>query len=117
MDDHYGYHTDHPLLKLLNLRDNLLTFKQVGNETIQQIWLKFQSTLQPFPSHGMYDKTLLECFYWGLGPEKRSIVDRFFEGGMLHQPYEVVATLLDGRYPPFAEDSPNYPMANSEDEE
>uniref|UniRef100_M1DIR1 Integrase core domain containing protein n=1 Tax=Solanum tuberosum TaxID=4113 RepID=M1DIR1_SOLTU len=29
-NESYGYQTDHRLLKLLNLRDNLLTFKQVG---------------------------------------------------------------------------------------
>ena len=75
MDDHYGYHTNHPLLKLLNLRNNLLTFKQVGDEIIQDMWLKFQAWLQRCPSHGKADKALLECFYWGLGPENRSIED------------------------------------------
>ncbi len=96
MDNHFGYHTDHQFLKLLNLRDNLLTFKQVGDETIQEMWLKFQTMLQPCLSHGMTDEGLLECFYRGLGFENRSIADQLCEGGMLHQPYEVVAKLLDG---------------------
>uniref|UniRef100_M1DTJ7 Uncharacterized protein n=1 Tax=Solanum tuberosum TaxID=4113 RepID=M1DTJ7_SOLTU len=96
MDDHYGYHTDHPLLKLLNLMDNLPTFKQAANDTIQEMRLKFQSVLQPCLSHEISDKMLLECFYRGLGPEYRSIAYQPFESGMLHQPYEVVTTLFDG---------------------
>uniref|UniRef100_M1DDY4 Uncharacterized protein n=1 Tax=Solanum tuberosum TaxID=4113 RepID=M1DDY4_SOLTU len=60
------------------------------------MWLKFQSVLQPCPSHGMCDKTLLECFCRALGPENRSMANQLFEGGMLHHPYEFVATLLDG---------------------
>ncbi|WMV08398.1 hypothetical protein MTR67_001783 [Solanum verrucosum] len=60
------------------------------------MWLKFRAVLQPCPSHGMTDKGLLECFYRGLGPENRDIADQLCEGDMLHQPYEVVAKLLDG---------------------
>ena len=96
MDDHYGYHTNHPLLKLLNFMDTLLTFKQEGEETISDKWQKFQAVPQPRPSHGMTDKALLECFYRGLGPENRSIDDQICDGGMLYQPYEVVEKLLDG---------------------
>jgi len=95
MDEHYGYHTDHPLLKLLNLRDNLLTFKQVGEETILELWQRFKAILQTYPSHGMTDKTLLDCFYQGLEPENRSIAEPLFKGGMLNEPYVVIATLLD----------------------
>jgi len=96
MEYHYGLHTDHPLLKLLNLRDNLLTFKQVGDETLEEMWLKFQTILSPCPSHGMTDKALLECFYRSLGPENRSKVNQLFTGGVLCQPYEGIANTLDG---------------------
>uniref|UniRef100_M1DDY2 Uncharacterized protein n=1 Tax=Solanum tuberosum TaxID=4113 RepID=M1DDY2_SOLTU len=44
--------------------------------------LKFQAVLQPFPSHGITDKGLLECFYRGLGPENRGIADQLCEGGL-----------------------------------
>uniref|UniRef100_M1DDL9 Uncharacterized protein n=1 Tax=Solanum tuberosum TaxID=4113 RepID=M1DDL9_SOLTU len=52
--------------------------------------------LEPCLSHGMTDKALMECFYRGLGPKNRSIADQPFTGGVLHQPYEVVANFLDG---------------------
>lgn len=96
MDNHYGYQMDHPLLKLLNPSDNHLTFKQAGDETIQEMWLKLQSVLQPCPSHGMIDKPLFECFYRGLGPKNISNVDQIFKGGMLHHPYDFVTKLLSG---------------------
>ena len=95
-NESYGYQTDHPLLKLFNLRDNLLTFKQIGGETVQEIWLKFQPVLHPCTDHGMSDNVLLECFSRVLGPENRSNVDQLFVGGMLNQSYEVVVELLDG---------------------
>ena len=44
----------------------------------------------------MPDKMLIECFYKGLGPENGSIADQLFAGGLIQQPYEVVAQLLDG---------------------
>uniref|UniRef100_M1E126 Uncharacterized protein n=1 Tax=Solanum tuberosum TaxID=4113 RepID=M1E126_SOLTU len=44
----------------------------------------------------MTDKGVLECFNRGLGLKNRDIADQICEGGMLHQPYEVVAKLLDG---------------------
>uniref|UniRef100_M1DPG0 Uncharacterized protein n=1 Tax=Solanum tuberosum TaxID=4113 RepID=M1DPG0_SOLTU len=43
----------------------------------------------------MPDETLLDCFYQGLEPENRSIAEHLFKGGMLNQPYVVIATLLD----------------------
>lgn len=52
MDDHYGYHTDHPLLKLLNFTDNLLTFKLEVEEKITSIWVMFKKLLEPYSSHG-----------------------------------------------------------------
>ena len=82
MDNHYGYHTDHPLVKLLNLMDNVLSLKQVGDETIQEMWLKFQVALQTYPTHGMTNKALQERFYWGLGRGNKSNVDI-----LLHQWY------------------------------
>jgi len=59
MDNHYGYHTNHPLLKLLNLGDKLLTFKHAGEETILEMWLRFKAILQTCSSHEMPNKT-----YW-----------------------------------------------------
>uniref|UniRef100_M1DVB2 Integrase core domain containing protein n=1 Tax=Solanum tuberosum TaxID=4113 RepID=M1DVB2_SOLTU len=44
----------------------------------------------------MPDILLLECFYRGIGPENRSIVDQLSTGCLTQQPYEVVAQLLDG---------------------
>uniref|UniRef100_M1DFD6 Uncharacterized protein n=1 Tax=Solanum tuberosum TaxID=4113 RepID=M1DFD6_SOLTU len=43
----------------------------------------------------MPEKLPLECFYRGLGPEIRSIVNQLFAGCLTQQPYEVVAQLLD----------------------
>lgn len=86
---------DHPLLKLLTLRDNLLKFRKEGEESIPNLWLKFKEILQPYPSHWMSNKKLLDCFYRGILPKNRSIDEQLFEVSMLNQPYKVIATLLD----------------------
>uniref|UniRef100_M1DZD8 Integrase core domain containing protein n=1 Tax=Solanum tuberosum TaxID=4113 RepID=M1DZD8_SOLTU len=84
--------SDPPACKMI-LRRNT---PQVGDEMIQEMWLKLQAVLQPCSSHWMTDKGLLECFYRGLGPENRGITDELCKGGMLHQPYEVIAKFFDG---------------------
>lgn len=35
------------------------------------MWLKFQTVRQPFPTDGMIDKILLECFYRDLDMKKK----------------------------------------------
>lgn len=63
IDEHYGCHKNHSLLMLFHLRDSLLTFKQTDENTILEIWLRFKEILQTCPSHGIPDKTLLDCLY------------------------------------------------------
>ena len=94
IDDHYGYHMDHPMLKLQNFRVNLLTFKQYVEEPITELWLRFKEISQTCLSSRMQDKTLFDCFYKGLKPESRRIVEHIFEGGMMSKPYKVAATFL-----------------------
>uniref|UniRef100_M1DQP7 Uncharacterized protein n=1 Tax=Solanum tuberosum TaxID=4113 RepID=M1DQP7_SOLTU len=91
-----GYQMDHPLLRLLNLRDNLLMFKQLGGKTIHEMWSRFKAILQQCLTDGMPDKLLLECFYRGFGPENRSAANKLVATCLIQQPYEVVAQLLDG---------------------
>ena len=62
---------------------------------ITELWLRFNEILQTCPSHGMPDKTLLDCFYRGLEPNNRRIAKNLFEGGMMSQPYQVFAILLN----------------------
>ena len=59
------------------------------------MWMKFQKILQVCSSHGMTSKTLLECYYKGFGPEKRSMDDQICERDVIRQPYDVVAKILD----------------------
>lgn len=59
-DEQYGCHTNHPLLKLLKLRDILLTSKQSWEETISEMCLSFEQILQTCLME--CDKKLLDCF-------------------------------------------------------
>uniref|UniRef100_M1DWE3 Putative plant transposon protein domain-containing protein n=1 Tax=Solanum tuberosum TaxID=4113 RepID=M1DWE3_SOLTU len=48
-----------------------------------------------FPTHGIRDKMLLDCFYGGLGPENRGVADQLSPVGLIRQPYAIVSQLLD----------------------
>lgn len=72
-----------------------MTFKQVGKESIREMWQNIQAVLQQCLYDRMTDKALLECFYQDLGHENRNIAYKLYVGGILHNPYENVAKLLD----------------------
>ena len=77
MDDHYGCHTDHPLLKVLNLRDNRLTFKPVGKETILERWLRLKENLQTCKPNGVRGMKLLDYFRQGLNLKIKELLSTF----------------------------------------
>uniref|UniRef100_M1DC90 Integrase core domain containing protein n=1 Tax=Solanum tuberosum TaxID=4113 RepID=M1DC90_SOLTU len=75
-----GDQMDHPLLRLMILRDNIQTFKQLEGKTIHELWPRLKALLQQCLTHEIPDKMLLECFYKGLGPEHKKVVDQLSPG-------------------------------------
>ena len=89
-----GKPMDHPHLRLMVLRDNILTFKQLEGETFHEFWPIFEALLQQCLTHGILDEMLLDCFYIGLSPENRILANQYSSGCLIWQPYETVAQLL-----------------------
>jgi len=54
---------DHPPLKMMMLRDNILSFNKLEGESVYELWQRFKALLQQCPTHGIPDKMLLECLY------------------------------------------------------
>uniref|UniRef100_M1D8I3 Retrotransposon gag protein n=1 Tax=Solanum tuberosum TaxID=4113 RepID=M1D8I3_SOLTU len=54
---------DHPPLKMMMLRYNILSFNKLKGESVYELWQRFKSILQQCPTHGISDKMLLECLY------------------------------------------------------
>uniref|UniRef100_M1DS26 Integrase core domain containing protein n=1 Tax=Solanum tuberosum TaxID=4113 RepID=M1DS26_SOLTU len=52
-------------------------------------------SMDGFPTHGIRDKMLLDCFYRGLGLENRGVAGQLSPVGLIRQPYAVVSQLLD----------------------
>ncbi|XP_049372836.1 uncharacterized protein LOC125837808 [Solanum verrucosum] len=67
---------DHPPLKMMMLRDNLISFSKLKGESVYEFWQTFKPFLQRCPTHGIPDKMPLECLYpeseEGLRDESRS---------------------------------------------
>ncbi|WMV08775.1 hypothetical protein MTR67_002160 [Solanum verrucosum] len=82
---------DHPPLRLMNLRDNILTFKQLEGDTIHELWPRFKALLQQCPTDGIPDKMLLECFYRGLA----QLLDRMAKTNKETEKDQQLATLLN----------------------
>ena len=95
MEDHCRLHIDQPLLNVLNLREYLITFNKVGDETLKYVWFKFQKVLASCPSQWMINKAYLQSFYRGTTTETRGIIDQSFLGDIPLNSYEVVAQTID----------------------
>uniref|UniRef100_M1DUU0 Uncharacterized protein n=1 Tax=Solanum tuberosum TaxID=4113 RepID=M1DUU0_SOLTU len=66
-----GDQMDHSPLRMMILRDNILSFRQIE------------------------DNMLLDCFYKGLGPKNRGVADQMSLGGFTRLPYAIATQLLD----------------------
>uniref|UniRef100_M1DE03 Uncharacterized protein n=1 Tax=Solanum tuberosum TaxID=4113 RepID=M1DE03_SOLTU len=138
-DEHYGYHTYHPLLKLLNLRDNLLTFKQAVEETISELWWRFKAIVeennfslreckQGNRHEGVQSNDTSSLIQQKLDEHDKKLNDMKDNIDMLNEvttsnsmtiPLKdaQLTHLMTDHYPPFTEDSPNYTMGDFEDKE
>uniref|UniRef100_M1DVP4 Integrase core domain containing protein n=1 Tax=Solanum tuberosum TaxID=4113 RepID=M1DVP4_SOLTU len=54
---------DQPPLKMMMLRDNILSFNKLEGESVYELWQRLKALLQQCPTHGIPDKMLLECLY------------------------------------------------------
>uniref|UniRef100_M1DN23 Putative plant transposon protein domain-containing protein n=1 Tax=Solanum tuberosum TaxID=4113 RepID=M1DN23_SOLTU len=80
---------------MVKLGLQIQNFKSLGGELLHEIWLRFKKLLLHCPTHGILDNLLLQYFYWSLDPVNKSLSDQLVHGGLMRQPYELAALLLD----------------------
>ncbi|XP_049405185.1 uncharacterized protein LOC125868605 [Solanum stenotomum] len=85
-----------PPSKMMTIRDSIQTFKRMNGEPLHKTWLRFKKWVQHCPTHGLPYNVLLQYFYRSLDSVNKGVADQHLPGGLMQQPYAVVAQLLDG---------------------
>ena len=65
----------YPPVKILQNRNNILSFRKNENEHVAMAWDRIKLMLRTCPSHGVNEWTLLHSFYNGLNYMSRNILD------------------------------------------
>ena len=65
----------YPPVKILQNRNNILSFRQNKNEHIAMAWDRIKLMLRTCPSYGVNEWTILHYFYNGLNYMSRNILD------------------------------------------
>ena len=65
----------YPPAKIIQLRSNIMNFKQLDNEHIAQAWERMKSLVKNCPTHGLTTWMVIQTFYAGLSFTSRNLLD------------------------------------------
>ncbi|XP_015166988.1 uncharacterized protein [Solanum tuberosum] len=81
---------------MMNLRDNIQSFKRLEGDPIHETWLRFKKVVLQCPTHGLPDNIFLQYFYRCLDSVNKGVADQLSSVGLMQQPHIIAAQLLDG---------------------
>src|SRR3954468_14272216 len=64
----------HPA-KVIQLRSNIMNFRQLDNEHVAQAWERMKTIFKNFPTHGLTTWMVIQTFYAGLNFTSRNMLD------------------------------------------
>src|SRR4051812_39282947 len=65
----------YPPAKIIQLRSNIMNFKQLDNEHVAQAWERMKTLVKNFPTHGLTTWMVIQTFYAGLNFTSRNFLD------------------------------------------
>ena len=65
----------YPPAKIIQLRSNIMNFKQFDNEHVAQDWERMKSLVKNCPTHGVTTWMVIQTFYAGLKLSSRNLLD------------------------------------------
>ncbi|XP_063946016.1 uncharacterized protein LOC135151483 [Daucus carota subsp. sativus] len=83
------------MAKTAALRNAITQFSQLSGETFCEAWERYKEMLRKCPHHGMPDWMVINCFYNGLGPQSRPMLDAASGGALLTKSYEEAYELIE----------------------
>src|SRR3954463_14144381 len=85
----------YPPSKIIQLRSNIMNFKQLDNEHVAQAWERIKSLVKKFPTHGLTTWMVIQTFYAGLNFTSRNLLDSAARGTFMSTTLGAATKLLD----------------------
>ncbi|KAL8123876.1 hypothetical protein AgCh_011756 [Apium graveolens] len=84
-----------PMAKTTALRNAITQFAHQMGESLCKAWERYKEMLRKCPHHGMSDWMIINCFYNGLGPQSRPMLDAASGGALWEKSYEEAYDLIE----------------------
>src|SRR3954470_5161041 len=85
----------YPPAKIIQLRSNIMNFRQLDNEHVSQAWEHMKTVLKNFPTHGLTTWMVIQTFYVGLNFTSRNLLDSAAGGTFMSTTLGSATKLLD----------------------
>src|SRR4051812_35685329 len=85
----------YPPAKIIQLRSNIMNFKQLDNEYLAQAWEQMKSLVKKCPTHGLTTWMVIQTFYAGLNFTSRNLLDSATRGTFMSTRLGAATKLLD----------------------
>jgi hypothetical protein len=84
-----------PISKVVSLRKEVLTFRQLEDESFDKSWDRFNELVDIGPDLSIPDPILLQHFYVGLSKDSRESLDLSSGGAFLHLPISEARAMIE----------------------
>ena len=85
----------YPPAKIIQLRSNIMNFKQLDNEHVAQAWERMKSLVKNCPTHGLTTWMVIQTFYAGLNFTSRNLLDSAAGGTFMSTTLGAATKLLN----------------------
>jgi len=85
----------YPPAKIIQLRSNIMNFRQLDNEHVAQAWERMKSLVKNCPTHGLTTWMVIQTFYAGLNFASRNLLDSTTGGTFMSTTLSAATKLLD----------------------
>src|ERR1043165_9664229 len=85
----------YPRAKIIQLRSNIMNFRQSGNEHVAQAWERMKTLFKNCPTHGLTTWMVIQTFYAGLNFTSRNLLDSAAGGTFMSTTLGAATKLLD----------------------
>jgi hypothetical protein len=85
----------YPSAKIIDLRSDIMKFRQFDNEHVAQAWERMKSMIKNCPTHGLTTWMIIQTFYAGLNFSLRYLLDSAAGGTFMSITLGATTKLLD----------------------
>src|SRR3954463_10827339 len=85
----------YPPAKIIQLRSNIMNFRQLDNEHVAQAWERIKSLVNNCPTHGLTTWMVIQTLYVGLNFTSRNLLDSAAAGTFMSTTLGAATKILD----------------------